>query len=212
MKYIKLAGKIVFFSILAFIFGMFFLRLFFLNTEGPAKDIIWTASAKEEYYSDREAFKISWFEASEYLSEDGYISILETRYLENIKQLQFTVRYRDSNIKKIAQKYGSDSAENGDLVYSLFITTKEGVNTLTSYTEVNSSKLFYNYDRLVFDNVELDAEDLVNVGINIYYKTGDTSKACESMKIADSRTVRLDYDFSKELPGYTEYETGKVNY
>ncbi|MBE6631867.1 MAG: hypothetical protein E7623_04115 [Ruminococcaceae bacterium] len=209
MKYVKLTFKILFAVAFLSIFAMLFLRMFFLDNEGAAKDIIWTKEAAEEYAKDPDNFKVYWFDAAEHMSEDGSLSIVEVRYLKNTDQLEFTVRYRDSKLEAIEKKFGS--AEGNDpFKYSLAVTTTDGVMTLDSYVKAESEKLFYNYERLVFDGVDIDAENFVNAGLAIDYTGNGDEIHYDSLMIVNSRSARFDYDISEELPGSAEYETEKV--
>jgi hypothetical protein len=206
MKYVKMTFKILFGLAFVSIFAMLFLRIFFLDNEGAAKDIIWTKEAAAEYGKDPEGFKVYWFDAAEHMSEDGSISIVEGRYLEKTKQIEFTVRYRDSKLKAIQDHYGTKEGF-GDFAYSLSVTTKDGVENISSYVKASSEKAFYNYDRLVFDGIDINDENFVNVGVNIYYTGNGEKTSYDALMLLNSRSARFDYDISKELPGSSEYET-----
>ncbi len=94
----------------------------------------------------------------------------------NAKNLQLCIKYNDSALPNIAAFYSLDSVEGkaGLFTYKLLVYTNDDEPPVatydTSYTTYDSV-WFYNYDKLVFDGIDMTGATKIDVEICL---TGDS--------------------------------------
>ena len=84
--------------------------------------------------------------------------------IDEIDQLQITVRYNTATVKKMAQEFGIDMDENSDDLFSYRLYASYGEDKGMVVGELTASEfdkqLTYRYKKLVFDNVEMSLETI----------------------------------------------------
>ncbi len=163
LKIIKFILKVFFLSLIIFIYGFFILRI---CTSDPDRDVIWTDKTLEAYESDKENFVIYTQEPQVFIDEHdeqtqtGFnLSVFHISYIPSAKQLQVTVRYNQSALPKLQEKYPDEDWDSIDepFVYSLLTESGERITGYT-YKATKTNRYYFRY--LVFDGVDLDAYTL----------------------------------------------------
>lgn len=154
--------------------ALFIWRVMFAESEGVLGDFIPTGETAVIYGAGGE-IEILTNEVVDEISAGGYFSAYGVYYTPETGQLQVTVRYNDSTVEKLGNfsfyAYTVDtsvdpvetsegtSAESGITAsggrYYEGYPVGDILSPVSEYTD-KTKKLFYNYEKLVFENIHID--------------------------------------------------------
>lgn len=181
-KILSTAVKVIVFIIIALLIW----RVIFATDKNTLSDFVPTKASSDLYNANGSLTVLTNDVISE-ISDGGYFSVYGVQYVPDAKELQVTVRYNDSTVEQLGkvdfyaytvdtsadqtlneEGDGADSGESGERLYNGFPIGE----ILTPAVRGTDEKLFYNYEKLVFENVEIG--DTVNVVVSLCAE-GDSS-------------------------------------
>lgn len=172
-----------------FVIAILLWRIFSGEAPKNMQELLLTDSTVQSLNNSSTPFDVYYYQHKDNLTKDGKFSASHIYYIPAEKQVQITVRYNNSTVKKLMSDYSLSTKP--DFEPFVFTLTDGLGNTYTEYKYISGSKNMYNYRRLVFDGVDLDSliveeppfnatEDEVNkfkeitkdkyLVLNIYYK------------------------------------------
>ncbi len=200
---LKLIGITVFVSLL--------LRIFIAGDTSFSKTFLWTEQSITAYNKNPDDFDVYYYKRPDNISQGGKFSASNVYFIPSISQFQLTVRYNDSTLDKLMTDYKLENKPTGEVF--VFTLSDNLGNVYTEYTYTADKKNMYNYRRVVFENIDMNAtktveEDGIAVEkkfeelyINIYYKDDVLlSNPYSKMTIYDSNFYHEPFDFSKYVP------------
>ncbi|MBE6717779.1 MAG: hypothetical protein E7574_00785 [Ruminococcaceae bacterium] len=138
-----------------FVAGLLFYRIMISKAPEQSKEFLWTETSISAYNDNPSEFKAYLYKHPDNFSQDGLFSANDVYFIPSIGQFQITVRYNNSTLKRIAKEYELKEIPDGEqFVYT--ITDTLG-NTYTDYKIISFKKNIYNYNRIVFENIDLNA-------------------------------------------------------
>lgn len=134
-------------------------RVWFASDKSVFGDLVPT-KATAELYSANGELKVLTNDIVDDMSAGGYFSIYGMYYTPDTKELQVTVRFNDSTIDKLGDIsfYGYTVDTSAPAEENSSVRLHEGYpvgDILTPVSRGTEKKLFYNYENLVFENVEI---------------------------------------------------------
>lgn len=147
------AGKIVksvFIILLLAFFALIFVRIFMMEDKRTLKEIYPTDGAKSAY-SQLSGDAFTYHKMFSEISSDGYFSAYAMVYCASEKEMQLTVKYNDSLLEKYL--LGADP-EN----FRWELTDGDGNTVSVGRAADTAEKYQYNYERIVFEGVEITDE------------------------------------------------------
>ena len=154
----KIIGKTIRYTlrILALlVFVILFWRIFSGNDPKAMQKFIWTEEAAKSYASSPNDFKAYYYKHKDNLAKDGTFAASSVYYVPENGEIQFTVRYNDSTLEKVAEHYSLSELTEGELF--VFTLTDSNGNTYTEYEYITDKKNMYNYRRLIFKGVDINS-------------------------------------------------------
>jgi hypothetical protein len=173
-------------------------RVFSSGDTKIAKSFVWTNDTIALYNQDSESFEAYKHEYDYNFTADGTFSVSNLYLVPSADQVQFTVRYNNSTLKKLMKEYNlADKPVGETFVYRL---TDNLGNEYTEYEFITDSKNVYNYRRVVFDGIKMTDSNtgenvLETLTLNIYYaKDVLLSEPYDTLEIynASRRSTLLD--------------------
>ena len=172
-----------------FVIAILLWRIFSGEAPKNMQELLFTDATVQSLNNNPDSFDVYSYVHKDNLTLDGKFAASHVYYIPSEKQVQVTVRYNNSTIKKLIQEYSL----SGEPDFEPFVfTLTDGLgNTYTEYKYISGKKNMYNYRRLVFDGIDLNSliveepafnatEDEVNefkeitkdkyLVLNIYYK------------------------------------------
>lgn len=197
-RIVKSTVKWLFLIAVILFFGTMFLRMCLSEDTAKAKRYLWTDESAALYAADPAAYEVYEMKLTDNYSEMGYFYTDNERYAPAAKEFQFTVRYNDSTLRYLMEKYGISEAELPEEPF-LYVLS-DGSSTWTAYGSLSDHRALHNYRRLIFTGVEV-TEATGALTLSIYY-AGDLSEAYASLDVYRSTTPVTAYKLKKnELPG-----------
>ena len=212
-KILKIVGKVIKIVIttLIFVFIAAFLFRIWTNDYYPKdmKRIRFTDSLVEYYNENSDTFKaykqkvrISYDD-----KEEGNFFASNTIVVPDANALQTVIRYNDAVFERLREKYGIETTElekTEPFLFSVFACTGsdgnegyEGVTYLPTET-VEDTFWMYTYEKLCFDEIELDGvywvrldvmlndEEKTKLGSIVVYESHEKNSKLEPLKIRKS--------------------------
>lgn len=168
----RLFGKILKYVFYTFVFSVCGLVIFrscimFDYYPKQMKNILWTEASLEAYNSDPENFKAYSQDLSFSYdnADEGNFWGSHQLILPSINQIQITVRYNDSTLERYAEKYEKNIE---DIKFVFYLSDNNGNHYPLSTSCNDRAFNLYNYERLVFD--EVDITKLTNLYLDIYFE------------------------------------------
>lgn len=161
------------------VFGLLFWRIFSSGDTKLAKSFLWNESAIASYKENADEFSAFYYKRPDNYTKLGEFQASNVYFVPSTGQFQITVRYNNSTLKKLAEDYSLDEIPSGEVF--VFTLSDNLGNVYTSYEYASDSKKLYNYRRVVFDNVDMNAKKTVEedgkqvekvfeeLYINVYY-------------------------------------------
>ena len=188
-----------------------FARIFVSCDAEISDDILLTATEKSEFENLSVDYPLFNYQPSSWTNDDGSVQIKNIHYIESIKELQLTVRYKKSEFEnktntpfefkiRIADGDTSVKAEEDEKLYQ---SDLEGI-TLESVEGIAETRFDYEYIRLCASGVEIDNGEsktervqIVDEDGNVTYTTKTTIEGGNKvyLDIYDSETDELYYSF-----------------
>ncbi|MBR5315109.1 MAG: hypothetical protein IKU45_06840 [Clostridia bacterium] len=188
--------------------GLLFWRIFSSGDTKLAKSFLWNESAISSYTENADEFSAFCYKRPDNYTKDGKFQASNVYFVPSTGQFQITVRYNNSTLKKLVEDYSLKETPTGEVF--VFTLTDNLGNVYTSYQYATDSKNLYNYRRVVFDNIDMNAkktveEDGVQVEkffeelyVNVYYIDDVTlSNPYGQMTVYDTKYYHEPVDLSK---------------
>ena len=135
------------------------------------KSFLWNDISIEAYNESPESFKALQYVRNDNLTPNGKFSASSVYFVPSIGQFQMTLRYNDSTVKKLVNElmteYELKNAnevkekfgvyENTEKELFVFTLSDNLGNVYTDYQVVSGTKYMYNYRRIIFDNIDMNA-------------------------------------------------------
>lgn len=146
MKFRKVLRGI-FLTLFFIVLGFFLFRIIFMEDKSTLKNVYPTDKAVNAYAElGDEAFKYHKVETD--IASDGYYNAYAFVYIPSEKELQITTKYNDS----LPTEY-MEGANEDDFYWEL--RDENGKTVSVGKVVDKAEKYYYNYSRVVFDNVEI---------------------------------------------------------
>jgi len=152
-KKVKTVLKLLVFLTSLCIYLFFFFRVCSSNDPKVMQQIVWNETTVAAYQQEPDAFQAFEQFPSAYMTVDGSFWITNIVYLPQAKQLQVTVKYNDSTLRKLKEAIGSDY-QIPDEPFVYYLVDDNGTR-YDEYSFISDEKSIYNYRRLVFENIDL---------------------------------------------------------
>lgn len=158
------------YSLVIFVFGILFWRMFSSQNPRQVSELIWTENSYAAYEALGNDLLIYTQDVGKTFDKDGKFSIYELRYIPEAEELQFTIRYNKSTIGQLANELTNDLQEElGDAFTEADIVKEETLpqypfvfalrddkgNVYTESEYTTFSKGRYLYVRVAFSGVKL---------------------------------------------------------
>lgn len=132
------------------VFCILFWRILSSGDTKLAKTFIWNDATLEA-----KNFETFYYKRPDNYSDNGRFSASNVFYVPSLGQFQITVRYNKSTLEKIAEEYNLQETPSGEVfVYTL---TDNLGNRYTEYEYLTDAKNLYQYRRVIFENVDMNA-------------------------------------------------------
>lgn len=197
-------------------------RVLFAESESVLGDFTPTKATADDYKAD-ESITVLTNKVTDDISEGGYFSAYAVYYTPETKELQVTVRYNDNTTDVLGDigfcaytvdtsvaPIETETSDATDESVSISSDRKyhEGYPIGEFYTPEcidSTEKLFYNYEKLVFEGVEINEGDNFIISL---YNEGDQNneKAVIVVHFAEQtfENYRLSGSEKKALSAYKE--------
>ena len=177
-----------------------------------ATSYVWTEAGVAAYNNDKTGFKVQNQQIKSFsimqedgsyervvyndITKDGYYHISSFMYNEATKELMISLRFNKASLESLKEKYKLEQTPDAG-AYVFALETTDGYDYTYSYSVTSSGK--YYFCRLLFDGVELEKYDTVD--LNVYYiENVSLSSPLGYLTIYDSRIPKEYYDIKDALP------------
>ena len=180
------------------IYLFFFFRICSSNDPRAMQRIVWNETTVAAYQQDPAAFEALEQFPSAYMTVDGSFWITNIVYLPEAKQLQVTVKYNDSTLRKLKEAIGSDySIPEEPFVY--YLVDDKG-NRYDEHSFISAEKSIYNYRRLVFENIDLTDVSIMYIKMESVDSAGVDGVPRGSLAVWHELLETETRNVKKELP------------
>lgn len=180
-------------SVIVFVIGLMFIRIFMLNHYPAAAEGVIRTNSLAAAYADGSISGVSWTPPVPYdHKKEGNFFSHQPLYFEAQKTLIITIRYNDSLLDKLKEKFDyTGDAESLPLAVSLYADGHEAIRP-TTYTYLHANGL-YSYRRYVFENLTLADYEYLYLDVNYgdYAPEGEAPFA--SLEIYAPKCVLVPY-------------------
>lgn len=135
--------------------GLLFWRIFSSGDTKLAKEFLWNESAITAYNENPNNFQAFHYKHPDNYTKDGKFMASNVYFVKSTGQFQITVRYNNSTLKKLAKEYNLEKIPNGEVF--VFTLTDNLGNVYTEYEYAVDEKNVYNYRRVIFDGIDMNA-------------------------------------------------------
>jgi len=152
------------------VFAVLFWRIFSSKLPGAASDIIWTEDSFAAYEKLGDDLLIYTQDVGTVFDKDGKFSLYEFHYIPSAKEVQFTIRFNQSTIARLAEELTEEKKKAlgeaftdadvitadmlGELPFVFTVQDNKG-NVYTSYKYTTFEKNRYTYVRVAFAGIDL---------------------------------------------------------
>lgn len=145
----------------------------------------------------------------------GYFWACQVLLVPNADQVQVLIRYNNATLKHIAEDYNlgedgipSRDEEVIDVTLAIWVdpdptnettTDRELVRIQPTGEATTDQTTMYNYRRYVFDGVDLNTENMINMSVDIYYKgsVNYDRVAYSSLVVYEPKQETWEYDLTR---------------
>lgn len=171
----KVIKKVFLYSLRLLALGVFAFLMFRILSSGDPKsmkEFIWTSPSIEAYTENPSEFEAFYYKHPDNLSKDGKFAASYIYFVPKTGQFQITVRYNNSTLKYLAEDYKLGEKPQGEVF--VYVLTDNLGNTYTDYEYFSDTKNIYNYQRLVFNGIDLNATKTVEEDEKLVTKKFET--------------------------------------
>ncbi len=154
-KVLKYFFKYIFITIGVLVCGLLFFRIFLTGEPDLSKEYIWNKNAVLAYKANPKEYKVYRVVHPDNISRDGNFLVSSVYFVPSDDQIQFTVRYNDSSLDDLVKEYKLKEKPASD-PYVFTLSDQKG-NFYDKYELITFKKGKYNYTRVIFDGVDMDA-------------------------------------------------------
>lgn len=166
---VVIALKIMIFIVCIGVIGIIAFRMIAFNNYPASVKNVWFNEKLTGYYNENGAdvgIKTQKLRAPYDDEDEGNFFCDYLYVIDDIDQLQITVRYNTSTVEKLSKKLGVELDENSEDLFSYRLYASYGEETGRVVGELSKEiydkRLMYRYEKLVFDNVELSLDSIGN--------------------------------------------------
>ena len=184
----KTLKKVVKWFFLSLMFALYAILLFRLLTNAPSAKMtaLLRTDADVNYYRENGTLTVFGQELDSFITRDGSFAIYDVRLIAETNEIQFTVRYNNSTVKKLrediykktlrslvndsstdeekaAAEKAAEAARDAvpDVPFSFALTDEDG-NKYTDYKQKTFSRFMYKYVRVAFTVPELFKAEMLS--------------------------------------------------
>lgn len=158
--------KIMIFVVCIGVIGLIAFRMIAFNSYPDSVENVYFNETLLNYYNEKGGeveIKTQKIRAPYDDEDEGNFFCDYLYVVDDIDQLQITVRYNTSTVEKIAEKLGLELDENSENLFSYRLCGDYGDQwrVIGNLTAVEYDKrLMYRYEKLVFDNVDMSLDEI----------------------------------------------------
>lgn len=210
---IIIALKIMIFVICVGVIGIIAFRMIAFNSYPASVRDVYFNEKLTGYYNEKDGdieIKTQKLRAPYDDEDEGNFFCKHLYVIDDIDQLQITVRYNTSTVEKIANELGIDIDGNSSDLFSYRLYASYGEDTGRVVGELTAEefdkKLMYRYKKLVFDNVDFSLDSIgspywIRLEIVVKGQDGDKVYMVPIFENNDKYSTFKDYKLSgKEKP------------
>lgn len=210
---IIIALKIMIFVICVGVIGIIAFRMIAFNSYPASVRDVYFNEKLTGYYNEKDGdieIKTQKLRAPYDDEDEGNFFCKHLYVIDDIDQLQITVRYNTSTVEKIANELGIDLDGNSSDLFSYRLYASYGEDTGRVVGELTAEefdkKLMYRYKKLVFDNVDFSLDSIgspywIRLEIVVKGQDGDKVYMVPIFENNDKYSTFKDYKLSgKEKP------------
>ena len=170
-KIIKIVGLVALFSFCS----AMILRIIFSQYYPASVSKIYYSDSLSEFYRENGGISPKTQHIRIYHDDSGTGAFYASKLIfeENAGNLQVTLRYNDSALDDIADFYKKDKVEAGENKFTYRIFAYKGLDddgnivgdSYDTSAVIHDRLWFYNYDKAVFDGVDFNGVELIEVDI-----------------------------------------------
>lgn len=179
------------------------------------KKFLWNERSIEAYntYGDElEIFTLFEYNSN---SSENIFTISDIRFIENISQFQFTLRWNNKTVENLMALDGIDNTDSDKEPFVFAIGDDKG-NIYTDYEYISDSRYNYSFRRMIFDGIELENVQSLSVLAFTTYEKEEMTKedACSQIPLYIYSDNYAKYRIkSKEMFNNSQaYELTKVSF
>lgn len=211
----KVIGKIIKYGFIALIVAVnavILWRMFSSGDPSSMKKLLWNENTAVAYEKSGSALEIIKQKEYKNLTADGKFYFSNMRYIPEAKQMQITVRYNRSTLEKLAADYSLSGIPEKDANVFEFTLIDNNGNRYYSSAETYDTKTVYIYRRYIFDGVELDGVESINLNVyyneNIEYDNAPYGELLVYHKDIPTERYKLG---SADIKGYKKFKSAASN-
>ena len=138
--------------VIAFILGFFFLRMWAMSGTKMTKSYLWTEAAL-----DADTLTVWNVPAHATTNTESVFTESDIFFTDEIGQLQFTLRYNESLLRKEAESTGAKEPPADCTSFVVFVLEDDLGNRYTDYLYAADSRYVSHYLKLVFEGLDKEA-------------------------------------------------------
>ncbi len=146
------------------VFAILLWRIFVSSDPKSMQNFVWNEETIKIYNDNPSEFVAYYYKHKDNLTKDGKFAASYVYYVPKTGQFQITLRYNDSTIKSLMEKYSLANEPSGEQF--VFTLTDNAGNTYTEYEYISCEKSMYNYRRLIFDGIDMTPLTVDNPSVN----------------------------------------------
>lgn len=183
-KFFKSIGMLLIAAVYVLLIG----RMLLARPVGEMREYLWTDKSAEYFNASPDDFKPMKQQLEQVIDDNGYYHISKLAYIDDIGELQITVRYNNSTLEKLDGFY-SDRVDAGESF--VFTLTDDSGKLYDTYKYASSENFIYNFRRLVFENVDIASAN--KLYLNVFYANdiSSSSPMFVSFKVYDSEASEI---------------------
>ncbi|MBQ9746324.1 MAG: hypothetical protein IJW21_05830 [Clostridia bacterium] len=170
LRALKFALKMFGYFLVFMVFAVLLWRIFSSKLPSAASKVIWTKNSYAAYEQLGDDLLIYTQDVGTVYDKDGKFSLYEFHYIPAANEVQFTVRFNQSTIDKLAEELTEEKRKEmgeafteadaitdemlGDMPFA-FVVRDDFGNVYTAYEYTTFTKNRYTYVRVAFSGIDL---------------------------------------------------------
>ena len=176
--------RIIFYLFFAALILIIIIRSSMMKPTAKMRRFLWNENSIEAYNTYGDELKVyTLFEYNSSTSENIF-TISDIRYIENISQFQFTLRWNNNTVANLMALDGIEAPNDGSEPFLFAIGDNNG-KVYTDYEYTSDLRYNYSFRRIVFDGIDLkDVQSLSVLAYTTYEKDEITKNdACSQIPL-----------------------------